>query len=364
MNKKTMRLSFILSSLRLSGGVLVITEYAKRLNARGYDIHFVVPQGASDPEILNELGDKVLVHQTTIGMNNGTKSSLYRNFRLSWSLAKNTPDSDLIIATHTPTTVPTLLASRLFNKGKTLWLYQDYFEMFIGRPYESWLAKNALRWLNYALVVSEYSQLELKSNSPGKVIYIGEGLSHSEAFRPLPPDQRLPGDDRLKILTQGDERPRKGFFDFLDAAALVYEKLPNIELWIYSKEHLDTPIEITHKLFFRPTRSELARLYASCDVFVSASWWESFGLPPLEAMASGAPVVMTDSRGVRDYAVPNENCLMTQIRDPLSLSNAITRVLTDQNLASKLRQNGPPTAAKFSWDDAVDRFEQAIVEIL
>lgn len=359
-----MRLSFILSSLKLSGGVLVITEYAKRLNARGYEIHLVIPHGSSEPEILNELGDDVVVHQAAIGIDTYKKSSLIRNFRLSWSLAANTPNSDLIIATHTPTTVPTLLASRLFNKGKALWLYQDYFEMFIGRPYESWLARNALRWLNSALVVSEYSRLELKSNSPGKVIYVGEGLSHAEVFRPLPPDKRLPGDDRLIILTQGDERPRKGFFDFLEAAGLVYEKLPNIELWIYSKEKLDTPIKFPHKLFFRPTRSELARLYASCDVFVSASWWESFGLPPLEAMASGAPVVMTDSRGVRDYAIPDENCLLVPIRDPRLLANAVTRVLTDQNLASKLRQSGPRAAAKFSWDDAVDRFEQAIGDII
>jgi glycosyltransferase involved in cell wall biosynthesis len=278
-------------------------------------------------------------------------------------LAKTTPKSDVIIATHTPTTVPALLANRILNKGKTVWLYQDYFEMFLERPYERWLAKNALRWFNCALVVSEYSRIELRENIPGKVIYVGEGLSHPEAFHPLPPDQRLRRDDRLIILTLGDARLRKGFFDFLDAVALVHENLPNIELWIYSKDKVDTSIEIPHKFFYRPSRSELARLYASCDVFVSASWWESFGLPPLEAMACGAPVVMTDSRGVREYAVPDENCLMTPPRDPHSLAKAITRVLTNQNLAARLRQNGPPTAAKFSWDDAVNRFEKAIMDV-
>ena len=111
--------------------------------------------------------------------------------------------------------------------------------MFIDRPYESWLVKNALRWFNFALVVSEYSQIELQSNSPGKIFYVGEGLSHAEVFHPLSPNLQIPRGDRLRILTIGDTRQRKGFYDFLDAAALVYENLPNIELWIYSKEQID-----------------------------------------------------------------------------------------------------------------------------
>jgi glycosyltransferase involved in cell wall biosynthesis len=357
-------MSFLLSSMRLSGGVLVIIEYAKRLTACGHEIHLIAPKGTTDPEIAGDLGEGVFIHEATIGPPSTTKiTKLSQLIHLTWSLAWICPKSDVIIATHTPTTVPALLASHLLNKGKPVWLYQDYLEMFDERPYERWLVKNALRWFNCALVVSEYSKLELKKNSPGKVVYVGEGLSHAEVFHPLPSDQYLPRDDQQIILTIGDVRPRKGFYDFLDAVTLVYENLPNIELWIYAKEQFNISSEIPFKFFYRPTRSELARLYASCDVFVSASWWESFGLPPLEAMACGAPVVMTDSRGIHEYAIPDENCLMIPVSDPQSLAIAITRVLTDHNLAVTLRQNGPPTAAKFSWDEAVNRFQQAIMDL-
>ena len=119
------------------------------------------------------------------------------------------------------------------------------------------------------------------------------------------------------------------------------------------------PFQYVH----RPTRSELADLYRACDLFVSASWREGFGVPPLEAMACAAPVVLTDSGGVREYARHEENCLMVPPRDPVALADAMLRVLTEPDLAERLRRNGPPTAARFTWEQAVDRFERALYNL-
>jgi glycosyltransferase involved in cell wall biosynthesis len=158
-------------------------------------------------------------------------------------------------------------------------------------------------------------------------------------------------------------RPRKGLQDFLAAIKIVYQHMPNLELWIVSKEDCQIETPIPFQFIYRPSRNRLAELYASCDLFVLTSWWESFGLPPLEAMACGAPVVLTDSRGVREYARHGENCLMVPPRKPEAVARAIQRVLTDPALTKRLRQNGPPTAAKFTWHKAVDRFEQAVMNV-
>ena len=224
-----MRLSFILSSLRLSGGVFVVIEYAKRLTALGYEIQLVVPKGTTDPEIVSDLGERITIQEASIGIPPIKFLQLTQFIHLIFSLAWVTPKSDVIIATHTPTTIPALIASYILRKGESLWLYQDYLEMFTGRPYESWLVKNALRWFNCALVVSEYSKFELKRNSPGRVVYVGEGLSHSELFHPLTPEHRITRGNKKIILTLGDPRQRKGFYDFLDAVEMVYENIPNIE---------------------------------------------------------------------------------------------------------------------------------------
>jgi glycosyltransferase involved in cell wall biosynthesis len=80
-------------------------------------------------------------------------------------------------------------------------------------------------------------------------------------------------------------------------------------------------------------------------------------------MACGVPVVLTDSRGIREFAVNGENCLMVPIRDPKALADAILRVLTDEELATRIAANGLQTASRYSWDDAVDRFEQALSDV-
>ena len=91
---------------------------------------------------------------------------------------------------------------------------------------------------------------------------------------------------------------------------------------------------------------------------------EGFGLPPLEAMACGAPVVLTDSGGVRDYARHEDNCLLVPPRDPQALAAAMLRILTDPVLADCLRRAGPPTTARFTWEAAVDRFEAALRDVV
>ncbi len=356
-----MRVSFILSSLWLSGGVQVIVEYANRLTARGHQVTLVAPGDTMDLDMLNRLASGVEVRQSRVARE--SRLNTIQMIRLTWSLAQTVPHSDVVISTHTPTTVAGLLAARFLRRGRLVWLFMDYREMFVGRPYEDWLMRHALRWHERALVLSDYSRQELHTVSPGDVIVVGLGLSDPGLFHPLPLEMRHSTDNLRTILFLGDMRPRKGLSDFLQAAALVYESLKDIKLLIVSKEDCQIESRVPFECIHRPTRAQLAQLYAACDLFVSASWREGFGLPPLEAMACGAPVVLTDSGGVREYARHSENCLMVPTRDPVALASAMSRVLSDATLAHRLAANGPPTAALFSWDRAVDRIEAAIADL-
>nr|WP_281034112.1 glycosyltransferase [Metallosphaera yellowstonensis] len=80
----------------------------------------------------------------------------------------------------------------------------------------------------------------------------------------------------------------------------------------------------------------MSRLYSSADAFIFTSYAESFGLPPLEAMACGTPVVMSDNKGSRDYAVNGYNALVSQPGDVKSLSDNLIKVLQDDKLRQQL----------------------------
>ncbi len=353
-----------MSSLWLSGGMRDIVEISNRLLLRGHSISFVIPGGTFDQDMADEIDPRIQIIETPV--RRSRNMSLYSQFRLTVSMAKQVPLSDIIITTHTPTTLAGWIAKNLLKRGELVWFYQDYIEMFDGKPIETWLVRNALRWHKGALVLSESSQQELQSFVKGKeVIVSGEGLSQPELFKPLPvsEENKKQGANQT-LLFLGDMRPRKGLYDFLEAAAIVYKKNPDIFLQIVSKEDCHIDSKIPYEYIYRPSREQLAKLYAACDVFVSASWWESFGFPPLEAMACGAPVVMTDSRGGRDFARPGVNCLMVEPRNPAALAEAILAVITQPELDTRLRLNGPQTAARFSWDKATDRFEDALLRFL
>jgi len=114
--------------------------------------------------------------------------------------------------------------------------------------------------------------------------------------------------------------------------------------------------------FFFPAQKKLAGIYSSADVFVSSSRYEGFGLPGLEAMACGVPVVTTDSGGVREYAIPEETAIVVPSQKPGALAEGILRVLNDKPLRERLIKNGLEKAKEFDWEKSVDILERVLLK--
>lgn len=94
---------------------------------------------------------------------------------------------------------------------------------------------------------------------------------------------------------------------------------------------------------------ELVQLYNLCALFVFPSWHEGFGLPALEAMACGAPVI-----GANTSSLPEVIGLDEALFDPFdvgAITQKIAQVLEDQALNTRLREHGLSQAKKFSWDE-------------
>ena len=93
--------------------------------------------------------------------------------------------------------------------------------------------------------------------------------------------------------------------------------------------------------------ADLPALYAGAACFVFPSLYEGFGLPPLEAMACGTPVVASNAASIPE--VVGDAALSVDPRDGDALGRAIQRVLEDPTLAADLRRRGLARATHFSW---------------
>lgn len=101
------------------------------------------------------------------------------------------------------------------------------------------------------------------------------------------------------------------------------------------------------------TDEELVRFYNLCKLFIFPSWHEGFGLPALEAMACGAPVI-----GSNTSSVPEVIGLDAALFDPFdvaAMSRKMAQALEDDAFSSQLRDHGLRQAKKFSWDESAKR---------
>ncbi|MBI4721776.1 MAG: glycosyltransferase family 4 protein, partial [Candidatus Stahlbacteria bacterium] len=137
------------------------------------------------------------------------------------------------------------------------------------------------------------------------------------------------------------------------------ERNKSIELLVVSRGSKEKiACKCSQRVFSNVNDERLARLYSICDIFVYPSLYEGFGLCGLEAMACGAPVVLTDSGGVREYAIDGENCLMVSPKSAHLLAEAIIKIVNDKELSQKLRQEGIKTARQFTLDKMVTQYEE------
>ncbi len=102
--------------------------------------------------------------------------------------------------------------------------------------------------------------------------------------------------------------------------------------------------------------ADLHAWYQAADVFVFPSYYEGFGLPVLEAMASGTPVVCSNRTSLSEVA--GEAALLVDPADGAALADALRRVLAEPDLRIELVQRGRARAASFSWERTAQQVQQ------
>ncbi len=183
-----------------------------------------------------------------------------------------------------------------------------------------------------------------------------------EAARRFCKDRGLP---ETFVLWVGTLEPRKNLAALFRAFAALKGKLPPARDTLVLAGPVGWRYEETAKLFdelglagrtvfFGPaTEDELAMLYNAAWAFAFPSLYEGFGLPPLEAMACGTPVVASDAPALPE--VLGDAALYVPPHDDQALAAALLRISHDTALAAELSRKGLARAAEFSWRQAAQQ---------
>jgi glycosyltransferase involved in cell wall biosynthesis len=107
--------------------------------------------------------------------------------------------------------------------------------------------------------------------------------------------------------------------------------------------------------------STLSALYRLATMFVFPSLYEGFGLPPLEAMAAGAPVITSNVSSLPE--VVGDAAVLIDPRDAASIATAMARVIGDEALRADLVRRGHERVKAFSWERSVSRVQQVYREL-
>ena len=231
------------------------------------------------------------------------------------------------------------------------------------------------------LTVSEASKRDILDYfrvPPEKIDVIYNGID--ERFGQSPPEddiarirERYQLNDPF-ILYAGNIKPHKNLERTIEAFHLLRRKseFENIKLVIIGDEiakYAALRHAVHHYKLHKYVRffgfvpdSTLAILYRLAAVFVFPSLYEGFGLPPLEAMASGTPVITSNVSSLPE--VVGDAALLVDPLQPEDIAEAMRRVLTDPALRDDLRRRGLARAQHFSWERSIKRVRDIYGEVL
>jgi glycosyltransferase involved in cell wall biosynthesis len=182
----------------------------------------------------------------------------------------------------------------------------------------------------------------------------------SPKFRPMGAEELADARARLGlperfILFVGTIEPRKNLETLLDAWVLMRDR-PDLVVvgswgWLYGpiREKMARLGPRLHHLE-SVDPDELPAIYNLARVLAHPAWYEGFGLPPLEAMACGTPVVVSDRSSLPE--VVQDAGIIVAAGEPDEWRKAMERVVGDTQLAADLRHRGILRAAQFSWERA------------
>lgn len=254
---------------------------------------------------------------------------------------------------------------RLITVHDLTFLYYPQFLTAESRRYYNDQIERAVRIADHISADSSNTKddlVRLLGVPPEKVTVVW--LAPNPIYRPLDEAACVPvlarlGLSRGFLLFTGTLEPRKNVTGLLTAYRALCDRkasMPPLVLagrrgWLYNEIFQQiTKLKLTDRVRFAENlpNEDLIALYNASALFVLPSFYEGFGLPVLEAMACGTPVVCSERGSLKEIA--GDAALLIHPDDLEGLADAMAHALEDESLRAQMRERGFANVTRFSWE--------------
>lgn len=293
---------------------------------------------------------------------NSKSNALFMHYRLCWAATKDKLDilfcPNYIAPVFYRGDIALTLHDIIYEARPDLYNWPSIFDRILLKKVSKISAKKA----KIIFTCSQFSKDEILKYykvNPKKVFIIP--LAADEKFIRQLADIEHAMSDKKFILYVGDIIKRRFVPETIKAFKKISDKLPNHKFLIIGKNRIGQ--QINHNKIIQKdyvSEDDLVLLYNAADLFIWLSSYEGFGLPPLEAMACGTPVLSTKKTSLAevlgDYPIWVENP-----EDIDEISEKMLKVLSDDKLRNELIKKGLEQAQKFSWEKTAEETSRILI---
>ncbi|VVB69052.1 D-inositol-3-phosphate glycosyltransferase [uncultured archaeon] len=252
----------------------------------------------------------------------------------------------------------------------------DLFPFTSPRDLTDYLIRRSVRALEHAdsiICVSHSTRndlLHFLDIDPAMVKVIYEGVNHN-LFQPRDKmnSRRILGlpTDKMLVLHVGSEEPRKNIPTLINAFHELQKEVPEATLVRVGEkttavQRLINSLELNDKILYFSDVKDLGCFYNASDLFAFPSYSEGFGFPPLQAMASGCPVIASNATSIPE--VVGDAGILIDPSDTDDFAHWMHEVHVNEELKSRLIRDGIKRSRAFDWEKCAQETLEVYREVM
>jgi glycosyltransferase involved in cell wall biosynthesis len=323
-----MKIVYLFPSNLICGGHIEALQHVTRLGDRGHEVSIC------------------LLDETISADKNSF--SWFPDFSASVFHPSDFPDDvDISVATFWTTAFASL---KLPARQKVYFVQCDESQ-FYDDPL--WKSRVALSYLcNFSFMTeAKWVVNWLKNDFGHDCFYVPKGIDTTKMILTAPVEPK-PSHKRRVLIEGSIDSPFKRVKESIEVCQEI-----ECEVWCVSnKGKLPHGLRVD-RFFNQVPFCEMNQIYSSCDILLKLSSVEGVFAPPLEMMACGGVPIVSDVTGYDEYIIDEYNALVVPGGDVTLACHALSRLINDPELYTKLQKNGLQTALSRNWDPSIDQLE-------